>query len=70
MLALLWDGGRSSSQALADFYQAGYTMEQALEVITAVSLKTLSNLADHTAGVPLEGAFEKHRWEEATSAAV
>ncbi len=44
------------------FLAAGYSKAQALEVIMAVSFKTLSNYINHFAETPLDDAFAKARW--------
>lgn len=44
------------------FLDAGFTREQVFEVITALSLKTLTNYANHLAGTPLDDAFAADRW--------
>ncbi len=44
------------------FLAAGFTKRQLLDVIAIVSLKTLSNYANHLAHAPLDPAFEPHRW--------
>lgn len=44
------------------FLDAGFTREQVFEVITAISLKTLTNYANHLAGTPLDDAFAADRW--------
>lgn len=47
------------------FFAAGYTPAQALEVVLGVSMKTLSNYANHLAETPLDAAFAKNAWESA-----
>jgi len=44
------------------FLAAGFTKGQLLDVVAIVSLKTLSNYANHLAHTPLDTAFEAHRW--------
>ncbi len=48
--------------ALAQFLAAGYSCEQALEVMLGVTQKTLSNYANHLLKTPLNPAFESERW--------
>ncbi len=43
----------------------GYDRAQALEVVLAVAMKTLSNTINHFAETPLDPAFEKNRWRAA-----
>lgn len=45
-----------------DFLVAGFTKRQLLDVVAIVSVKTLSNYANHLAHTPLDAAFEAHRW--------
>ncbi len=40
------------------FLAAGYTPEQALEVVTGIALKTLSNYANHLMETPLDEPFK------------
>lgn len=44
------------------FLDAGFSREQVFEVITAISLKTLTNYANHLAGTPLDDIFAADRW--------
>lgn len=48
--------------SFAQFISAGYSPEQALEVILGVTQKTLSNYANHLLATPLNSAFEAERW--------
>lgn len=47
---------------LEAFLGAGFTPAQVLEVLTGVTLKTLSNYMNHMAVTPVDGAFEKMAW--------
>jgi uncharacterized peroxidase-related enzyme len=47
------------------FLAAGFTKRQLLDVVAIVSLKTLSNYANHLAHTQLDPAFEAHRWTKA-----
>ncbi|MEX2581385.1 MAG: carboxymuconolactone decarboxylase family protein [Verrucomicrobiales bacterium] len=42
------------------FLDAGYTTRHALDVITVLALKTLSNFTNHLADTPLDEAFAEH----------
>lgn len=44
------------------FLDAGFDAGNALEVITGVTLKTLSNYMNHLAATPVDGQFEGARW--------
>lgn len=46
----------------AQFLAAGYSREQALEVVLGVTQKTLSNYANHLLKTPLNPALESERW--------
>lgn len=50
-------------QELKDFYAAGYTQQNALEVILGVSMKTLSNYTNHLTDTPLDAAFANEAWQ-------
>ncbi|RDH82297.1 MAG: carboxymuconolactone decarboxylase [endosymbiont of Galathealinum brachiosum] len=47
---------------LQDFLSAGYTAEQALEVILGVCVKTFSNLTNNLIQIPLDEEFVEYRW--------
>lgn len=47
------------------FEAAGYTRQQALEVVLGVGVKTLSNYMNHVAHTPLDQAFAKAEWSKA-----
>ena len=49
----------------AGFVAAGFTRQQALEVVLGVGLKTLSNYMNHVARTPLDQAFAKAEWSKA-----
>lgn len=44
------------------FLDAGYSERHVLEIILAISVKTLSNYANHLFHTPLDQAFAKHAW--------
>ncbi|MGE0113594.1 MAG: carboxymuconolactone decarboxylase family protein [Steroidobacteraceae bacterium] len=48
--------------ALQAFLSAGYSQQQALEVVVGVAQKTLSNYANHLLKTPLDAAFGSERW--------
>lgn len=45
-----------------DFISAGFTRAQILEVVMGVSIKTLSNYANHIIGTQLDSAFAAEAW--------
>ncbi|MEM8687659.1 MAG: carboxymuconolactone decarboxylase family protein [Pseudomonadota bacterium] len=62
-LQLVRQRGWVSDAEIAAFLDAGYTRRNVLELVTVVAQKVLSNYTNHIVGTPLDGAFEKHRWE-------
>lgn len=51
--------GWADQEDLAAFIQAGYTQQQALEVVTGIAWKTLSNYANHLVGTPIDKPFQR-----------
>lgn len=62
-------GWVAGSQELKDFFAAGYTQQHALEVVLGVSMKTLSNYANHLMNTPLDIVFAGEEWESPSKAA-
>ncbi len=54
--------GWPSEAAKEAFFAAGYGASEYLEVIVGVTVKTLSNYANHAADTPLDIAFQTHKW--------
>ena len=54
--------GRPSDVELKEFLAAGYTENQVLEIILAISVKTLSNYLNHIFDTPLDKAFSRRAW--------
>ena len=50
-------------QELIDFFAAGYTQQNALEVLLGVAMKTLSNYTNHLTDTPLDAAFAGEAWQ-------
>jgi len=48
---------------LAEFARAGYNQSQALEVLTIIAQKTISNYFNHIAQTPLDDIFAGRAWE-------
>ena len=65
---LLETGGRASGARLAAFLDAGFTTENALEVITQVAYTTMANLVANLADTPVDPAFEPQAWSTPGSA--
>lgn len=56
--------GKVSPADVETFFAAGWTSQQALEVILGVGIKTMSNYTNAVAQVPLEKIVEKFAWEK------
>ncbi|MHB1676238.1 MAG: carboxymuconolactone decarboxylase family protein [Sulfuriferula sp.] len=54
--------GLPSRDEVADFLAAGYSEKQILEVILAISVKTLSNYANHLFHTPVDDLFAARTW--------
>lgn len=57
--------GWADAADTAAFESAGYSRQQALEVVLGIGLKTLSNYMNHVAQTPLDQAFAKAEWSKA-----
>ena len=55
--AVLEEQGWVKQTALQKFYQAGYNQQHVLEVILAISFKTLSNVINHINDTPIDSQF-------------
>jgi alkylhydroperoxidase family enzyme len=54
--------GHLTEPELDSFNAAGFTKEQALEVIAIVAASTITNYTGTIANPPLEDAFQQHAW--------
>jgi len=63
------ESGRVLGPELDAFLAAGYSPRQALDVVLGVSMKTLSNYANHLLQTPVDQAFAGERWEPLDAAA-
>lgn len=61
-MAMLETGGRPSEEDMARFRDAGFIDRHVLEVILAVSVKTISNWVNHIFDTPVNEVFESRRW--------
>lgn len=61
--AVVRNRGHLEDAQVKDFLAAGYQPAQALEVVTGVALKTLSNYTNHLAHPPLDAAFAGREWK-------
>ncbi|KZX75437.1 carboxymuconolactone decarboxylase [Oleiphilus sp. HI0009] len=60
--ALLDKRGHIGDEKLQDFIEAGYTKRQALEVLTGLSAKLISNFTNALAHTEPDDAFKKYAW--------
>ena len=60
--ALIEKRGHPTEPELDSFNAAGFTKEQALEVIAIVAASTITNYTGTIANPPLEDAFRQHAW--------
>ncbi len=67
--AMVRERGRPSADSLAEFIGAGYSERQAMAVLLAISVKTISNYANHLFNTPLDEPFRGWTWEAGASAA-
>lgn len=56
--------GWPTLEAQRSFSEAGYTRQNALEVVLGISMKTLSNYTNHLASTPLDAQFEPFAWQK------
>lgn len=61
-IAMTLSRGHVTAQALQSFLDAGYTKQNALEVVLAVSVKVLTNYTDALADVPLNKELSALAW--------
>lgn len=61
--AVVKQRGMVQGKPLDDFITAGYSSVQVLEVILGVTMKTLSNYANHIMDTPLDTAFQAEAWD-------
>ncbi len=60
--SLVRDRGWASEKSSAAFFEAGFDRQQALEVVLGVSMKTLSNYANHLTGTQTNPELATHAW--------
>ncbi len=56
--------GFIDEQVLSEFNAAGYSNKHVLEVILGVTMKTLSNYANHVMETPLDDEFKAEEWSK------
>ncbi|NEX60079.1 carboxymuconolactone decarboxylase family protein [Noviherbaspirillum galbum] len=57
--------GKPTEEQLATFLAAGYSEKNALEIILAIAVKTISNYSNHLFHPALDAKFEGHAWAPA-----
>ena len=61
---LIANRGKASEADLRVLFDAGYTSQQALEVVLGLAIKLISNYTNSIAGTPLDKEVERFRWEK------
>ena len=61
--AVVKQRGVVDGKALSDFIGAGYSRAQVLDVVLGVTMKTLSNYANHIIHTPLDNQFQSEAWD-------
>ena len=56
--------GQITTGAFEAFIEAGYTMQNALEVIMGIAIKTMSNFTNSVVGPPLDDAVKAYKWKK------
>lgn len=56
--------GKISQHTLSNFISAGYTSQNALEVIMGVAIKTMSNYTNSIAATPLDSQVQNFVWKK------
>jgi uncharacterized peroxidase-related enzyme len=55
--------GRPTEESVKRFLSAGYTENQVLEIVLAVSVKTISNYVNHLFDTPVDAPFKAREWK-------
>ncbi|WP_419579854.1 carboxymuconolactone decarboxylase family protein [Streptococcus suis] len=63
-LAVIHEKGKVGDQLLEEFFQAGYTAENALDVVLGVSLATLCNYANNLINTPINPELQPYALED------
>ena len=61
--------GHPSQDDVSAFLQAGYSESHILDIILAISVKTISNYSNHVFDTPVDAAFKARSWEVVRAAA-
>lgn len=62
-LSLLRKRGELAPEEVEEFYAAGYSRRNVLEVVLGLSQKVMSNYVNHIAKTPIDNAFSKYFWK-------
>ena len=62
-LRMVRSRGRLTEAELENFYNAGYTQKNVLDIILGLSHKTISNYTNHIANTPVDGPFQPFAWK-------
>jgi AhpD family alkylhydroperoxidase len=62
--ALIHERGKVAPPVLEAFFAAGYSPQQALEVVLGVAIKVMSNYTNSIAGTPLDAAIKTRAWRK------
>jgi len=63
-LAMVRQRGEVEPTQVQDFYAAGYTQKNVLEVILGLSQKVMSNYTNHIAQTPVDEPFKRFAWSK------
>ncbi len=67
--AMVEKRGNPSPEDAAAFLKAGFTEQHILAIILAISVKTISNYANHVFHTPLDASFSAYAWTADAEAA-
>ena len=62
-LRMVRSRGRLTEAELENFYNAGYTQKNVLDIILGLSHKTISNYTNHIANTPVDAPFQPFVWK-------
>ena len=65
-LEMLQERGWVNDTAIETFLKAGFSKAHVLDVIVAISHKTLSNYTNHILQTPVDDVFESFSWQKAS----
>lgn len=68
-IRMLDERGWVETSDIEKFLSAGFTRRHVLDVILAISHKTLSNYTNHIVGTPVDDAFAAFKWSPTKAAA-